>query len=343
MRGMIVAVLLISGLLSGCAHNYFNVPYENLADRIKVLGIIPIMVDADSDIRHPQKEQLSQIVTEMNRKYEQQFVRKVKGTGNFYTVALMDGSPELIFSNLLFRREKRDDATIQYNKYFWKNEELRDYIRKNNLDAVMAIVVSGLTRSDKIYSGNLFSTSLTSDYNFLTMTAQILDQNGTILWEYPNFRRRFLTYYPMINLQYPDFSEAEANLLLKASLKFRTLDGIRRLFEQKRKDIMLHETQVTEIYSKQFNEMLDLLKYDSEADKKGPSATTEKPQPSDLQPKGAEQSATGAVKAVKPPEALPVAESTGAAVTNIEPKKQPVVEEQKPLENVIVPATGSTL
>lgn len=342
MKRMLVAVLLISGVISGCAQNHFNVPTENFAEKVKVLGVIPFIVDADSDIRHPQKEQLVQIVTDMNRKYEQQFVRKVKGTGNFYTVALMDGDPQKIFSNLLFRREKRDDATIQYNKYFLKNEELRDYIKKNSLDAVMVIVVSGLTRTDKIYSSNLFS-SLTSDYNFLTMTAQIFDSNGTVLWEYPNFRRHILTYYPMINLQYPDFSEAEANLSSKTDLKFKTLHGIQRSLDQKRKDMLLRETQETEIYGKQFNEMLDLLEYESQTDKKASAQTTEKPRMPIMQPKVAEPVAAVEVKSAISPEVAPATDSPKSASKPVEAPIQPAVEEQKPQENVIVPATGSTL
>ncbi len=338
MKRMLVVVLLISGLLSGCAQNYFNVPTDNFAEKVKVLGVIPIVVDADSDIKHPQKDQLLQIVTDTNRRYEQQFVRKIKGTGNFYTVALMDGDPQKIFGNLLFRREKRDDAAIQYNKYFLKTDELQDYIKKNNLDAIMLIVVSGLTRTDKIFSSNLFS-SLTSDYNFLTMTAQILDANGTILWEYPNFRRRILTYNPLINLQYPDFSEAEANLSSKANLKFKTLDGIQRALDKKRKDLLLRETQETEIYGKQFDEMLELLKYDSNADKKSSDSTSEKPRTTPQPLNAAVESKPKVISEV----AAPVAEAPKTAISLPEAPKPPAVEAPKPLENVIVPATGSTL
>lgn len=343
MKRIFIAVLLISGLISGCAQNHFNVPIENFAEKVKVLGIIPIIVDTDSDIRHPQKEQLIQILTDTNRKYEQQFVRKIKATGNFYTVALMDGDPQKIFSNLLYRREKRDDATILYNKYFLKNDELRDYIKKNNLDAVMMIVVSGLTRSDKIYSSNLLS-SLKSDYNFMTMTAQIMDSDGTVLWEYPNFRRRLLTYYPMINLQYPDFSEADANLSSKASVKFKTLEGLQRSLDKKQKDLLLRETQETEIYGKQFDEMLDLLKYDSESGKKTTAPTAAKTRSSDLQQKPAEPTvASGEMKPAAVPEAAPVAQSPKPAIQPVEIPNTPVVEAPKPSDNVIVPATRSTL
>ncbi|MDP2807914.1 MAG: hypothetical protein Q8O74_07245, partial [bacterium] len=132
-------LLLLLMLSFGCAQNHFNVPTENFADKVKVLGVAPIFIDADSDIKFPQKDQLVSLVADMNRKFEQQLVRKLKGTGNFYTVALLDGDPQRIFSNMFFRREKRDDATIQYNKHFWKTGELRDYIQKNNLDAAMLI------------------------------------------------------------------------------------------------------------------------------------------------------------------------------------------------------------
>src|SRR6185369_10405214 len=127
MKRLLVLPLLF--LIFGCARNHFNVPVENFADKVKALGVAPIFVDADSDIKFPQKERLISIVADMNRKCEQQFVRKLKGTGNFYTVALLDGDPQGMFGNLFFRREKRDDASIQYNKYFWKNAELQEYIK----------------------------------------------------------------------------------------------------------------------------------------------------------------------------------------------------------------------
>jgi hypothetical protein len=262
----------------GCAQNHFNVPTENFADKVKVLGVAPIFVDADSDIKFPQKDQLISLMADMNRKYEQQFVRKLKATGNFYTVVLLDGDPQLIFSNLFFRREKRDDATIQYNKYFWKIGEIQDYIRKNNLDAAMLVTVSGISKTDKVFSGNLLAF-MSSDYNYLIMTAQILDANGTVLWEYPNFRGRILTYYPMIILQYPDFSEAEANLSAATNIKFKSIEGIRLILEQKRKDLLLRETQESVVYGKQFDEILSFIKYAPNWGKKEAAAPVEPAKP----------------------------------------------------------------
>jgi hypothetical protein len=330
MKRLLLVFTLLATVISGCSQNHFNVPTENFADKVRVLGIAPIIVDADSDIKHPQKAQLISLLTEMNRKYEQQFARKLKDTGNFYTVALLDGDPQNIFAKLTSRREKRDDATIMYNKYFWKNDDLRDYILKNNLDAVMLIIVSGLTKSDKVMSiGQL--KSLTTDFNYLVMTAQILDANGTILWEYPNFRQTPLSYDPIINLEYPDFNEAEANLTTSTNVKFKTIEGIRRIFDQKQKDLLMRDTQEPEVYGKQFDAMVSLLKYDHDKDKKATVPVIETPRPQ--QPAATAPSAPAAT-----PSNVPTPSVEVPAITRV-----PVLEKSDAATDEIVPAKGSTL
>jgi hypothetical protein len=317
-------LLPLLALTFGCAQNHFNIPKETFADKVKVLGVAPIMIDANSDIRHPRKDDLVALINGLDYKYEPPFVRNLKSTGNFYTVMLLDGDPQNIFANLYFRTEKRDDATIQYNKYFWKTDELRDYLRRNNLDAVMLIVVSGLSKIDKISSPSMLS-SLTSEYNYLIMTAQILDANGAILWEYPNFRGHILPlpYEPLLNLQYPDFSEADANLSAKAEVKFKTIEGIKRILDQKRKDLLLRETKESEVYGKHFDEMISVLKYD--LDKKAKEQVpVERPAPRTEQPSKA------------PATTLPVQPAEQPAAP------APAIETPNPSPDEIVPATGNT-
>lgn len=346
MKRLLLLCVLLATVGTGCSQNHFNIPNENFADKVRVIGIAPIIVDADSDIKHPQKDLLISLVTETNRKYEQQFVRKLKATGNFYTTALLDGDPQNIFGKLFSRRERRDDASILYHKYFWKNEELRDYLQKNNLDAVMLIVVSGLTRSDSVTSiGQL--KSLTSDYNYLIMTAQILDANGSILWEYPNFRQSILSYDPLINLEYPDFNEAEANLTSGVQVKFKTIEGIRRTLEQKRKDLLLRETQEPEVYGKQFDEMISLLKYDHDKEKNKSVPVAETPRPQ--QPVEQPAKAPGVTPAVAAPPQTPQTPAVTAPVAPSPPAEVPAVTRVPVLEkpaaptDEIVPAKGSTL
>ena len=328
MKKLLLICIVSAALIAGCSRNHFNVPTETFADSVRVLGVVPIIVDTNSDIRHPQKEQLIGLLTELNRKYEPQLVRNLKATGNFYTIALLDGEPQDIFGRLYSRRERRDDAAIVYNKYFWKNEELRSYIQKNNLDALMLIVVSGLTKSDKVVSVAQMK-SMTSDYNYLIMTAQVVDANGTVLWEYPNFRQRILSFESLINLEYPDFSEADANLTSSANVKFKTIDGIRRTLELKRKDLLLRETQEPEIYGKQFDDMVSLLKYDPDKEKKTPAPVAETPKPVQTAPQPA-----------KAPEATPAA---AAPAPQAPAAPAPAAGKPAVPSDEIVPAKGSTL
>ncbi|MDD2850315.1 MAG: hypothetical protein PHY09_00240 [Desulfuromonadaceae bacterium] len=257
----ILSLFLVAGILGGCAQNHFNIPVDSFAEQVKVLGIAPILIDTDSDIIHPQKEILFPLIADLNRKYEPLLARKLQSTGNFFAVPLQSDEPRQLFSSLVARREKRDDAGTQYNKYFWKNDEVGAYIKKNRLDAVMVLVVSGLTKKSKIYSSNLLS-ALETDYNFLTISAQMLGPDGTVLWEYPNFRGRLLLpYYPLVNLQYPDFSESEANLSHKTEVRFKSLDGIRRTLEQKKNDWTLRETPDPEVYGRLFDDMVSLIQH----------------------------------------------------------------------------------
>lgn len=266
---LILIWIVLLPLAGGCAHNYYNLPQGAVADKVKVVGMVPIIVDADSDIRYPQKEELIALLNNVNRLFERDLLRLVKGTNSFYTVTMLDADPAAVFSSLLSRRERRDDAGIQYNKYFWKEGALADFMQKNSLDAVMFVVVSGITRPDSISSSNLLD-SLSTDYNFLIMTAQIVDAKGTILWEYPNFRQKILSYTPLINLQYPDFDEAQANMNPRVQLKFKTLEGIRRALEKRRLDLLRRETKEADLYMTQFEKMTSLMSIDKEG---SPAAT----------------------------------------------------------------------
>jgi hypothetical protein len=332
----VVGLLFVAGTMLGCAQNSFNVPAEVFAEKVKVLGVAPIFIDADSDIIYPQKELLIPLISDLNRKYEPLLARKLQNTGNFDAVTLLTDEPRQLFRSLLARREKRDDADIQYNKYFWKNDEIGAYIKKNRLDAVMVVVVSGLTKTSTIYSSNLLS-SLETNFNFLTMTAQILGPDGTVLWEYPNFRGRFLTYYPLANLQYPDFSESEANMSRKTEVRFKSLDGIRQILEEKKRNWLHQETEEPEVYGRLFDEMTSLIMQSVDKQAKG-AVVDGKPLP----PSDGPQKPGEALK--KPGQATPRSAPAQAPVVKAPAQtptpKSAVVTTDAP--NEIVPATEST-
>lgn len=252
---MLMALLLVT---FGCAHNYYNVPRESYEKKVRVLGVAPIFTDGDSDIRLPEREAILALIRDANRKNEAELVARLRDSGAYLTVRMPDVQADQLFSSLFFRRERRSDAGVLYNKYFYKQPELKEFINKNSLDAVMLVTVSGLTRPEKMYSSNYLSY-LETDFNFLIMTAQILDADGNVLWEYPNFQQRPIALHPLLNLQYADFDEAEANVNDKVDVKAKTIPGVTRSLEKSAKSLLRMDARTSTLYSAVFDDMVSLL------------------------------------------------------------------------------------
>jgi hypothetical protein len=254
-----ILVCLVAMVAGGCATNYYNVPRDVYEQKVRVLGIAPILVDGDSDIRHPEKEAVIAALKEANRKNEQELVLLLKDSGAYFAARLLEEDPDQLLTTLVSRRERRDDGGVVYNKFFYKPEEIKQLVARQNLDAIMLVTISGLTKQEKLYSAN-FLAFLEGDYNQLTMTAQILDRDGTVLWEYPNFRQRLSSSYtPFLALQYPDFDEAKANQTEEVQVKFKTLAGISRALTKGEESSLQQERTVASLYNRQFEAMATLL------------------------------------------------------------------------------------
>lgn len=254
-----IFILTLLTLLAGCAQNYYNIPRETYEKRVRILGVAPLMLDADSDIRHPEKGEVVRIIREANRKNEKELVNLIKNSGEYFAVRFLDEEPDQLFATVVSRRERRDDAGVVYNKYFYKPEEIRKLIEKHSVDAILLVKVSGISQLEKIYS-NTFLAYLEENYNNIIMTAQIVDKDSVVLWEYPNFRQRALNYSRLFALQYPDFEEARANLTDQVKVKFKSVPGINRGFTASESS-SIKGKEVSVIYNKQFADMSSLLQY----------------------------------------------------------------------------------
>jgi hypothetical protein len=261
MRTLFKLALLLTATCTifGCAHNYYSIPPETVEKKVKVIGVAPILTDTDSDIRHPDKSSIVKLIEVYNAKNEKELIARLRSTGIFYSVRQVQGDPSRLFSTLVANRERRDDAGIIYNKYFYKKDELKQLMSENGLDAILLVTVSGLTRQGKVFSSN-FLSYLETDFNYLIMTAQMLDRDGTPIWEYPNFRRSALSYPLMFPLQYPDFDEAAANLSEKVDVKFKTVAGVTAALNQTEASSVEGAPPVSTMYAKQYEEMITLLK-----------------------------------------------------------------------------------
>ncbi|MBJ6802401.1 hypothetical protein [Geomonas propionica] len=274
-------LMVVTGALFGCAHNYYNIPQETLEKKVRTIGVAPFFADPDSDIRHPDKAAILSIVRAYNLKNEKELVARIRSTGIFYAVRPVSADPDRLFTTLVWNRERRDDARIIYNKYFFKKDDLKQLMTDNGLDAVLFVTVSGLTKPAKVYSSN-FLSYLETDYNYLSLSAVMLDREGNTIWEYPNFRRDVPSYPMFLSLQYPDFDEAAANLTEKVDVKFKTVAGVNAAFAKSEPSSVPNGPDVSTLYVKQFDEMLALLKtykplFSKEKEKETPPAPASAP------------------------------------------------------------------
>ncbi|RNC66354.1 MAG: hypothetical protein ED859_16555 [Desulfuromonadales bacterium] len=255
---MLLATLALTAF--GCAHNPFNIPREDYEQKVKVLGVAPLFVDTDTDIRHPEREALIALVRDYNRRNEKELAAMLKESGAYFSVRFLEAAaPEELYRTILYRAERRDDAGVVYTKQFYKPEEIRTLVTQNSVDAVLLVVVSGLVKRNRMFSSNLINY-LDSDYNALIVTAQVLDANGTTLWEYPNFRAGGPSTPVLAELQYPDFDEAAANMDDRVYVKFKTIPGLTRHLGKKEKDLLFRDRKATAPYYHLFEDMVGLLK-----------------------------------------------------------------------------------
>ena len=292
-----ILLFMVVFLSFGCASNYYNVPRDTFEKKVKILGVAPIFVDSESDIRHPEKEVLINLIKEYNRKNEKELVARLKDTGTFFSVRLLDEDADKLFYNIMFRRERRDDASVVYNKHFYKLPELKELVTRNGVDAVMFLVVSGLTRQDTVRSSNLASY-LECNYNTLVMTAQIFDAEGNILWEFPNFREIRPSLPAFFELQYPAFEEAKANETDKVDVKFKTIPGITRALNKTEESSQQGNAKVSSVYVSVFSEMASLLKpeknllwWKKKDEKKDEQPARETPKPETARPEAVKEEA----------------------------------------------------
>lgn len=243
----------------GCARNNFTIPRDEYEKKVRVLGVLPLFVDAESDIRYPEKEALVALVRDANRKNEQELPALVKEGGNYFAVRLLEGDPDELFARLMLRRERKEVANSVFNQYAYKGPELREFIVSNNVDAVMLVVVNGLTRKEKVYASNYLSY-LEADYAMLDMAAQVVDREGNILWEYPRIKNDSVSLKPLLVLQYPDFGEAQANASDEVDVKYKTIAGITRILGKTKPSPVIEKFAVSTAYEEVFEDIVKRMR-----------------------------------------------------------------------------------
>ncbi len=226
-------LLPLSLLLVSCASPTYKVSKDEYRERVKVLGVLPLMLDETSEIRHPQAAEVFSLLRRQNYGKSAQLTEMLRKTKGYFDVRQVAGEPDELYGALVAGSTLQGQGEKRYRKYHFQPAALSSLAAREGVDGFLVVVMNGLVRQEKRWDRvSLSATYLLADYNSIVVTAAVVAPTGEVLWE--------LAGEPAGNflpLQYPDFEEAFYNKTEAVAIKFITLPGLDRTLAEKEKGL----------------------------------------------------------------------------------------------------------
>lgn len=224
MKKLLFACLL-SVLLVGCGSGTFQVPRQEYQTRVQVLGVLPLLVDYNTELNYPQKEALFDILSRSVAGKHQQLVERLKKKKGYFDVRPLTANPELTALSLLSAGSPHDEAGRPLG-YAFDATTVAELARQNVVDALLIVVFSGEQVEETRRSRTMLET-LKTRYSDVLATAAVVDRNGQVLWQLAG-----ADSFQALVLQYADFDEAYFNKTDLVQVKNITLAGIERVLDE---------------------------------------------------------------------------------------------------------------
>jgi len=215
MRKLFFALIL---LLAGCSGGVYKVPTQEYRQKVKTLGVLPVLVDARSTINHPQAGEIVRLMRRAAEGQSDKLILELRKKKGYFDVRKVNEPARLVADRLLLQAQH--DELGQPLGHQLNQTYLAEICRDAFVDGVLIMTLQGAVHNDKRWSRNTFE-NLVTDYNDILATASVVAADGRVLWEMSGEEsERILT------LQYADFDEAFYNKIDKVKVKFIGLDGL---------------------------------------------------------------------------------------------------------------------
>ena len=254
MRRMLWAVLVIflAAVSSGCAGGVYNVPKDQYQSIVKTLGILPLMVDSGSAIRHPESGQVIDLLRRNNVGKEAALVELLREKKAYFDVREVAGEPSELLRQVAVSRKVAEDEGGGY-LYRFRPASVAELTRASATDALLVVIFNGAPRQERRWDRTKISY-LDAVYDSVLVSAAVVLPTREIVWEY-----RSPVGGPFLNLQYPDFDEAYYNKADQVAAKYITLEGLERTLSAPDKS-WFGKSQVPVPYHELFKELAAGLK-----------------------------------------------------------------------------------
>lgn len=248
----ILGMILLAMLLGGCVSKFYQVTPEAYRDQVKTLGVLPVVVDADSTILHPQREA---IVALLQQSAQDKYLRLAAQLGENAGYGAV--RPVIVdvqsLQPLLAKSQLKSDKGGTFREYQPSAEAVAALARNAGVDGLLLVVLNGVDNKGKRWERGVGTRYLEGNYNEIQATAMVLSAAGKVLWLKPGVSGK-----PFLDLQYADFDEAFYNRTDLVAIRFVTPEGVSRALQASDKGIFDKESFPT-LYRQLFTALNEAL------------------------------------------------------------------------------------
>ncbi|MEZ4484626.1 MAG: hypothetical protein R2864_08525 [Syntrophotaleaceae bacterium] len=221
-RAVVLGLLIVS--LSACGGAGFKIDKQEYRQRVRTLGVVPLLVDGNSHLEHPRAQEVVGLLRRSSAGQHQNLVEFLKHKKGYFDVRPVAGDAPTLFGRLVQGRVKQDGDRGTYYHYSFNARAVAELSQRHSTDALLVVILNGVERSEKRWNPSRL-TYLEAPYNSILVTAAVIMPNGEIVWESPGGEA-------FLELQYPAFEEAYFNKADEVAVTFITLEGLERYFDE---------------------------------------------------------------------------------------------------------------
>lgn len=251
MRRPLVIVLSVL-LLTGCSSGFFKIPKEEYRQTVRTLGVLPLLVDAESTIIHPERETVVSLLRRTSTGIEIHLIDLLLEKKAHFDVRSVPGDARQLYQEVVKGSSLRGEGEKLYRHYDFNAASVAALAQRNVVDALLVIVLNGVERPAKRWDRRHLSY-LQASFNDIAVTAAVVLPSGEIIWEYPGTDAEGL-----LLLQYPDFDEAYYNRTEEVRVKFITAAGLERTLEEQERGLF-GKSAYSRNYQKLFSSIASAL------------------------------------------------------------------------------------
>jgi len=217
-RAIVLGLVIFS--LTACGGTGFKIGKEEYRQRVRTLGVVPLLVDGSSQLDHPRASEVVALLRRRSSGQHLQLVELLKEQKGYFDVRPVAGNPVALFDRLVRGRAWQEGGDGPYHHYRFDPRTVAELNRQQSTDALLVIVLNGAVRTEKRWDRTRLSY-LEAPFNSILAAAAVVLPSGEIVWEHPGGKA-------FLDMQYPAFDEAYYNMTEEVPIRFITLGGLER-------------------------------------------------------------------------------------------------------------------